>query len=400
MNPVITILKKELKRIFTDTRILLSIFLPGVLMFFTYSVMGSFMKDAISGSDIKNTTYQIAYSDNNTAIDTKPYVLLAFDVYLSASETEKTNRAEYTVLQATKLEENKAKVKGGTYDVYIHFSDAFDEKVANSSYTQPKSHIDLYYNGSKESAAHVYHLLTSMVDASYKNYLINIDGSSQPITPNVSDKNAETAKAMAVFMPMMAIMVCFSAVLTLTPDTVAGEKERGTMAAMLLAPIKRSSIVVGKMLSTLLVAILGGVSSFVGMLFGLSRMGMDLFTTTDFGGIIVLALLIITVTIMFVSVGLLISTLTKSPREATSYMSPIMILAIVASLLSGTLAPYGIVMAFVPIVNVSICFYQLVAYSSVDLIFMLISVGFNVIISAIVLFIVSLLFKKESLMLK
>ena len=43
-------------------------------------------------------------------------------------------------------------------------------------------------------------------------------------------------------------------------DMVAGEKERGTMASMLVAPIKRSSIVLGKVFALMIIS---GISSVV-----------------------------------------------------------------------------------------------------------------------------------------
>ncbi|MDE7214128.1 MAG: hypothetical protein K2N42_06070 [Anaeroplasmataceae bacterium] len=46
------ILKKELKRYFTDVRMLIGIILPGLLIFLLYSVMGDFMGNNTS-ADIK-----------------------------------------------------------------------------------------------------------------------------------------------------------------------------------------------------------------------------------------------------------------------------------------------------------------------------------------------------------
>ena len=43
MKTIGIILKKELKRYFTDVRMLIGIILPGILIFLLYSVMGNFM---------------------------------------------------------------------------------------------------------------------------------------------------------------------------------------------------------------------------------------------------------------------------------------------------------------------------------------------------------------------
>ena len=52
-----TIIKKELYRFFTDKRMLLSLILPGVLIFVVYSFMGSIMKDMMSVD--KDYTYSV-----------------------------------------------------------------------------------------------------------------------------------------------------------------------------------------------------------------------------------------------------------------------------------------------------------------------------------------------------
>ena len=48
MRNIFIIMKKELKRFFTDRRMLVSLFLPGIILYFVYSLMGNFMGDAFS----------------------------------------------------------------------------------------------------------------------------------------------------------------------------------------------------------------------------------------------------------------------------------------------------------------------------------------------------------------
>ena len=43
MNSIFTIVKKELKRSFTDIRVLLGMILPGLIIFLMYSLMGNIM---------------------------------------------------------------------------------------------------------------------------------------------------------------------------------------------------------------------------------------------------------------------------------------------------------------------------------------------------------------------
>lgn len=51
MKNLWTIIKKELRRFFTDKRMLMALLLPGILIFIVYSVMGNVMKDVTTGKD-------------------------------------------------------------------------------------------------------------------------------------------------------------------------------------------------------------------------------------------------------------------------------------------------------------------------------------------------------------
>ena len=54
MNTILVIIKKELKRFFTDRRMLISLILPGLLIFFVYSVMGEYVGDLGTGTEEYN----------------------------------------------------------------------------------------------------------------------------------------------------------------------------------------------------------------------------------------------------------------------------------------------------------------------------------------------------------
>ena len=49
-NNILTIMKKEFRRFFTDRRMLMTIILPGVLIYFIYTLMGNALSDSLLGS--------------------------------------------------------------------------------------------------------------------------------------------------------------------------------------------------------------------------------------------------------------------------------------------------------------------------------------------------------------
>jgi sodium transport system permease protein len=57
MNNVLTIIKKELRRFFTDKRMLISFIMPGLIIFVLYSIMGNFIGDAFTASE--DYTYNV-----------------------------------------------------------------------------------------------------------------------------------------------------------------------------------------------------------------------------------------------------------------------------------------------------------------------------------------------------
>lgn len=55
MKTVLTIMKKEFARIFKDKRLVLSLILPGVLLYCIYSLLGGVIGDMVSPTKIRRT---------------------------------------------------------------------------------------------------------------------------------------------------------------------------------------------------------------------------------------------------------------------------------------------------------------------------------------------------------
>ena len=50
-NNILTVMKKELRRFFGDKRMLMTLVLPGLLIYIIYSLMGGALTDAVGGED-------------------------------------------------------------------------------------------------------------------------------------------------------------------------------------------------------------------------------------------------------------------------------------------------------------------------------------------------------------
>ena len=119
MKNVLIIFKKELKRFFTDIRMIASMFLPGILIFIMYSLMGKFMTGNMFQSNISNVTYKIAYSDNYSSDKSKlPALMTYLDGYVS---TEKNNKVDYVIFNNTDLSTYLDKLK--TKEFHLRYTD-------------------------------------------------------------------------------------------------------------------------------------------------------------------------------------------------------------------------------------------------------------------------------------
>ena len=58
-----------------------------------------------------------------------------------------------------------------------------------------------------------------------------------------------SAQVFSMMVPMLLMIFLFSGCMAVAPESIAGEKERGTIATLLVTPVKRSHLAVGKIIS-------------------------------------------------------------------------------------------------------------------------------------------------------
>ncbi|NMB76010.1 MAG: ABC transporter permease [Myxococcales bacterium] len=169
-------------------------------------------------------------------------------------------------------------------------------------------------------------------------------------------------KLMSQLLPYLIILFAFLGAVYPAIDLGAGEKERGTLETLLVAPVERLDLVLGKflvvtlaaMISALLTALSLAVSLRLGMFAMLSQAGADSFSFSL--GEAALSLLLVVPTCCIFAAGLLmLSLFSRSFKEAQSAISPLQTLLILpafVSFLPGVKLDWGI--CAVPVVNVTL----------------------------------------------
>jgi sodium transport system permease protein len=161
---------------------------------------------------------------------------------------------------------------------------------------------------------------------------------------NLASKVDTTAKVFSMMLPMLLMMLLFSGCMAVAPESIAGEKERGTIATMLVTPVKRNHIAIGKILALSVMALMSGASSTIGVLLSLPKlMGSNVeldgsvYTVSDY---LLLAAVILSTVLLLITVVSVISAYAKTIKEATTFVTPLMIVSTLVGLsgMSGVTA--------------------------------------------------------------
>ena len=394
MRNVLTIFLKELKRVFTDKRMLISLFLPGVLIYFVYTLMGTVMTKVVTQSSTKDTKFQVAYTDNFNSSKTDgqlPKLMTYVDEVMKASKNN--NTATFKEFTTGELESYKEELRQGKYHLVVAFTDDFENKLGDAT---GANDIDIFYNGDSSASSDLYSYVSQVVSVAYTNYTVNKNGA---VTANVGEKDMMAMKIAAMIIPMVTISILFSTVISLCPEAIAGEKERGTLASLLLTPIKRGEFVAGKILSLSTTAIASGIVSFTGLILSIPKlMGGFNITISPLDGLL-LFLLVVTVLLLFVAIGVFISALSNTVKEAAGYLSPIMIVFMLFGMAPSLFGFDQWYLSFVPILNVCVSINALLNGAENLLLFFGLTVASTVLYTGLLMFGVTKLFNKERVVL-
>ncbi len=349
MREIFVIVKKELKRFFTDKRMIMSLILPGVLIFVLYSLMGNFIGDAITPAD----DYEYVICVENESV--------TLDGYLS------TLGFKYKKVNAPR-EEAEKKLVDKEIDLYVSFSEDFDDAGADKA----GKNVVIEYNSAKSESAKIYSALqtvymqNSVASVDY-NYAINAGIEN----PDMATEEDVVKMMLTMFMPFILMVFLVTGSVSVASESIAGEKERGTIATLLVTPVKREYIALGKIIALTVTSLFSSLVSFVGImaslpnLLQLERIGdvtsidLSVYGASTFVGI--LGIILITV-MMFTMIMSVLSTFAKSVKEATQFVTPAMIvvmLASVTSMIGGGKAVTNPALYLIPIYNCAQCLTML-----------------------------------------
>lgn len=379
MKNVWTIIKKEFSRFFKDKRMVIAVFLPGILIYALYSIIGSAMTSIIDNPVAEGQKFT-AYVENmpqDESISQALNLILEVDGQVTAEEAQQ-------------------KVADGSLNLAIIFPENFDGALSGSASEMPD--VKIYYNSSNDVSYGGYMAVASVLEA-FKNpaFSINAGGGA-----DLAGERESAGKILAMLMPMLMFSLLAAAGMSVAPEAIAGEKERGTMATMLITPIKRWQLVLGKIISLTCFAMLSGLSSFLGVILSLPKLmggvidgnAAAFYTVGDYFMILGL---IISVVLVIISAFSVMSTFAKSVKESGSMIAPLMIVIILLGMVSMFISSPAVGLYAIPLLGSGLAMSSIMTFSITPLAFVLAVIS-NLVIAAALIVALSFMFKSEKIM--
>ncbi len=392
---LLTVVKKELKRIFTDRRLIFTvIILPALSIFIMYSLMGNVMTTMIDDVELNVPSIVAANAPES------------FKEFVS-----KDKRYDFTYVDEAS-DTYKNQILEAEIEIYMIFDEQFDEKAM--AYEKPN--VKRYYNGIEDYSQEArYNIDKTLTD--FEMFMlgqrignpehVEVFDLNRGVTDDkIQDDKKATGKGLAILFPMLIAIFLFSGAMSVGPDMIAGEKERGTMATLLLTPVKRETLAMGKVIALGIVAIVTSASSFLGIIASMPSAGemfasdgIDMaslqFVLTDY---LSLFAIMITLVSVYVAVICMVSIISKTIKEANTYMAPIYMVVMISGFstmyTTGEMAmwKFGI-----PVYGSIIALKKLFAFELTPNM-VLLTCGSSIILAGILIYAIKVLFNSEKVM--
>lgn len=380
MKVLLAIIKKEFRRFFFDRRMVLTtLILPGLLIYIVYTAMGSIVNLLASGDDTQTPAIYVQNMSENLS-----YTLESiFEI------------REQTVSD----EQAKEQIANGDIALLVIFPENFDELTVSTNVPE----VSIYYNSSNTLSYTAYTTFVAVLDA-YEQSISNvfdINMSADEIY-DLADTNSTSAAILSAVFPLVLMTFLFSGCMSVVLEAIAGEKERGTIATLLVTPIKRGQLAFGKIISLSAISVLCGISSFVGLMLSLpnmySGMGIDIslaaYSIVDYLGMFCI---LISTSLIFVGLIAIVSAYAKSVKETNSFIAPLMIIVMLCTIGSSLITSPSVGLFFIPVLNSPLCITALLSGTFTVASF-LITMCVNLVCAVLLAILLAVMFNSEKIM--
>ena len=385
MKNIWTVMKKEFARFFRDRRLVVSLFLPGILIYLIYSLLGSGLISNLGGVD-ENYVYQV-------------YTVNMPDEF--AAQFEGVSFMELHAISAEEADGHKQAVSDQQEDLLVIFPADFEEKYAAAVAGDPTAAptVEFFYNTVRSEGTQAYSLFASAISDLQQ----QVTPYFLPLVTDLATDADVTGMIFSMIAPMLVLMLLFSGCMSVAPESIAGEKERGTLATMLVTPVRRSHIAAGKIIALSAISLLSGICSFLGIILSLPKLmgaagnlSAAVYTAGDY--LMLLGVVLSSVLVMVALVSI-VSAFAKSVKEATGMVGPLTVLVMLLGLstMFSTGATGSYLWYLIPLYNSARAMNGIFSFLASP-VAVLITIAVNLVVAALLAVLLAKMFDSEKIM--
>ena len=243
-----------------------------------------------------------------------------------------------------------------------------ESEELNDGYSYLNARIT--YNRVDENSEHAYNIVRNVLRDLEKELIgsrlkaINVSEDILKVIQVESDDLATEQQTLGLILarilPYFLILISISGATVAAVDLVAGEKERGTLETILVSAARRNELVLGKFLAVISISLLTVLLNLASIFFSFRHIVSQAAVEAGaiqipFGNLFLILILMVPMIIFFAAVVFSFSTYSRNMKESYSYTQPLMIIAMLLSLISALPAietTFG--MTLIPVINVSL----------------------------------------------
>jgi sodium transport system permease protein len=393
VKDALKVTRKEVREMLRDKRVRNAALVAPMFITFLMLFLFGFLGETIGKSE--NQRIHIVRTDN-------PIV-------------DQLKKDKFNVIFIDSLADGQKLIRDGKASAVLDFDKDFGVDLA----AHKQAHVSMYFDD-KESKAQIAVAAVSKEVATYNAEKLVAVFAAKQITKDMSEPIALESKPVQLgksdvsgilisILPYIITVYAFFGGLATGSELVAGEKEKNTLETLLITPLNRRDIAMGKFFALCAVCISGSLSALLGVIIAGSS-GLPIFHTvfphglgigaSQIGAIIVT---LVPTVAFFASLLLAVSTMAKNTREAQQFLALVNLVVLMPAIFSQFLGFTDLASArwidFVPVLNTSVILRQALQ-GKIDGLGMLITLGVSAVLATIGIRIAIHLFNREQVLVR
>lgn len=391
MKDILHVCKKELREMFRDKRVRSNaLFTPLIVMLLVLTMLG-FVIDTVSKP--QNVKIHIVNDNNEYA--------------------QGLLKSPMQIVTIKSVAEGDELIKKGEAKLVIEFPPKVDPAAVQ---TIIRAHFDEKEEKAQVALSMIRRLFSELNDRKLQQ-LVTEKGlpkeAAEPI--KVEDVKVQVGKKgsagafLISILPYIIVLYAFVGAMGSAGDIIAGEKERLTLETLLITPVRRINILIGKLLSLAVVSLSSSLSATLGVVVA-SASGLPMFKKVMENGLgmglpeflVVLAVLLPLVAMM-TSVMLAVSAFAKNIREAQTHLALLSVFIMMPAMLSQFIGytDFGksLAVSAVPVLNTANVIRSAMQ-GKVEVMPVIVTMIVNTLLAVIALTIATRMFHKERILVR